>query len=352
MDNFLNIRTLVPRTNLALNSNLGAACFQTEVTIYNFTHVPITATHRNGLAYELVPTTPQHMEHRNAVVIKHTLTTTRSVIKRMASKLNAPSHLLSHAQRYLIEEHANGGRVAPYAPCNVSYEHIVYWNELQSGEDFYIADSDICLTTKDITQSGPHPYSLAALAQHEPIDDTVLKVKVIDNTESRSRVFMPYHQHVIAIDVKRDENLTSGVYVEHMAKAYDKDGNSLRRSTYLTLEEAESGKGQFSIFHTKAAAYAALRINANDELLIHKLKHDSELAKSKAELEKAEAAYREIQLKVKHLQLEREESIRKERAKEKYESRSSFRKELLEVMKLAAPGIALVQLIIKLRTGS
>lgn len=352
MDTFLNTRTLVPKTNLVLDSHLVAACFHTEVVVYNFTHVNITVTHRNGLAYELIPTMSTHVEHRNSVVIRHVLTTTRNVINNMASKLNAPSQLLSHAQRYLMETPNFRGQPGPYAPCKASYEHIVQWDKLQSGDDFYIPDSDLCLTIKNIQNAGYHPYSLGAPTQQSTIPDGLIRIKVIDNTETRGRVFMPYHGYVYALDVKRDETLASGVYVDHLIKVFDKDGNSLQSNTYLTLEQAEGGKENFSIYHTKPAAYAALKMKQHDDLLIQQLKNESELAKAKADLAKAESANKEIELKLRLLEKEREELLRKEIIKSKIESRSAFRKELLEVMKLAAPGIALVQLIIKLRSGS
>lgn len=163
---------------------------------------------------------------------------------------------------------------------------------------------------------------------------------------------MPLHSLVFAIDATQDDTLEDGVYIEYGERCFGESGALVQAKAFYTFDQVEGGKAEFQLYSTKAAAYLALHAERHSELEVLKLKHDSEMAKAQADLVKAKMAKDEIELKVKHFEQEREEAKRKEKAKESLESRSAFRKELLEFVKLVAPTIALVQLIIKLRTGS
>lgn len=352
---------LVPQrlTNFDPQRILGRSAFSTEVNVYNFTHVVVTVTHRNGIAYEVIPCTPGHPQYRNCVVVQTKMRTTKGVINYMACKLNAPPEQLSTAAQELIKFHDSDGwqRQAEY--CTVSYECVFDYAELANGEEFYIADSDLCVTTKRIVDAAPHPYSRDAevlLHERGAYFGDMISVRVIDNAGTRRSVFMPYCGVVYEIPVEQDMEKESGVYIAHRRNAFDRNGEKLPKGIYFDLNKRE---GQYyQIFDTKPAAFEYLRRDEHNELELARLKHETETMKVELEqikldfgMREAQYKTREMELKAANLEIEKNLAAEKMRA----ESRMSFRKEILETIKLVSPVAGLVQLIIKLRqatTGS
>lgn len=376
MDLRFNMYPLVPTRVVHSNGHeiLGTPTMQYEMAVHNFTHTKITVTHRNGFSYAALPATPANPEHRGHVVVQHKFTTSRDVIKYMACKLNAPPEALSEAQKVLMGVYDEREKGIPRANYYGSYLCLFPARLFEEFKEYYVADADICLSTNPVENTGPHPFSKDAeiiLRERGSSTGDIISVVAIDNSGSRRAVYMPYDGRVVEIHTRMDVSREDGIYIHHRQPILDRHGNSLPSHYFLKFEDCNS-KQPYQFFLTKPAAFEYLRQDEHNELLLARLKHDTEklkadsdkakaeLAVAEAEIKRKESAIkaRETELRVKESELkasiqaaEHAEQKLRDLQKQRFESRMSFRKELVETVKLVAPIVGLVQLYLKLKTS-